>query len=144
VPTQNGKPLSDPVTLLREWLARCEWSSLPSTDLFVDDGFILSEERWTTVRIALARKLTNSTSLHERCPWHRFCRRSDQVFWSTPLLTKKQVRSKHWIRILWNVEPRKHSIGNIEKRVSICFQQNCFWTINLDRKMGQQKNQAAL
>jgi hypothetical protein len=51
-----------------------------STDLFVEVGFILSEERWTTLRIALARKLTNSTSLHERCPWHAFCKRSDQVF----------------------------------------------------------------
>jgi hypothetical protein len=39
---------------------------------------------------------------------------------------------------------RKHSTGNFEKRVSICFQQNCFWSINLDRNMGQQKYQAAL
>jgi len=61
-----------------------------STDLFVEFGFILSGDTWTTSRIALARKLTSSTSLHERCPWHTFCRRSDQVFWSTPLLTKNK------------------------------------------------------
>jgi hypothetical protein len=34
-----------------------------STDLFVEVGFILSGDTWTTSRIALARKLTNSTSL---------------------------------------------------------------------------------
>jgi hypothetical protein len=31
-----------------------------STDPFVEVGFILSGDTWTTSRIALARKLTNS------------------------------------------------------------------------------------
>jgi len=57
---------------------------------------------------------------------------------------KKQVRLKTWFTYFESAEHRKHSTGNFEKRVSICFQQNCFWSINLDRNMRQQKNQAAL
>jgi len=59
-----------------------------STDPLIEIGFTLSGDTWTTSRIVLARKLTSSTSLHELWPWHRFCRRFDQVFWSTPLLTE--------------------------------------------------------
>jgi hypothetical protein len=49
-----------------------------------------------------------------------------------------------WIQALKHWREASYLTGNIPQRVSIHFQQKCFWTIKLDRNMDQRKNQAAL